>query len=184
MRALTLATERSSTLARNLPTPTPNPSPTEVGCFRLRSLLHWPNSGTPEFGWGGEFAEIRASSATMKPKAAGVPPSSGTISCRAPPARPPSGRWLSMAARPKGKAFAFSDRNPSIRGSRRRSSSATAARFRIVCDGRGSAAHHFATLRAALAKFGLMVHWLMGVVSWGVSWGVSWAFSLCSDGEI
>src|SRR5580700_8494705 len=32
---------------------TPSLSPAEVGCFRLRPLLNWPNSGTPEFGGRG-----------------------------------------------------------------------------------------------------------------------------------
>src|SRR6266404_839613 len=39
------------------PTPTPNPSPAEVGFTRLRSAKI-PNSGKPEFGWGGEHTEF------------------------------------------------------------------------------------------------------------------------------
>ncbi len=71
---------------------------------------------------------MHASNAAMKPRAAGMAPSvSGTTSCRAPQARPPRGRWLSIAARPKGKGIAC--REFSNRGNRRRSSSTT----RVFC---------------------------------------------------
>src|SRR5260221_12807598 len=40
-------------------TPTPNPSPAEVGFTRLRPSK-MPNSGKPEFGWGGEHTECAA----------------------------------------------------------------------------------------------------------------------------
>ena len=38
-------------------TPTPNPSPAKVGFARLRPSK-MPNSGKPEFGWGGERTEL------------------------------------------------------------------------------------------------------------------------------
>jgi hypothetical protein len=73
----------------------------------------------------------RASSATMKPKAAGMAsPPAGTISCSPPQGRPPRGRQRSMAGRPKGMVSAI--RNPSILGNKRRNSSATAARLRMT----------------------------------------------------
>src|SRR5262245_61638494 len=43
----------------DLATPTPNPSPAEVGFTRLRPSK-MPNSGKPEFGWGGERTEFAA----------------------------------------------------------------------------------------------------------------------------
>jgi tripartite-type tricarboxylate transporter receptor subunit TctC len=42
-------------------TPTPNPSPAEVGFTRLRPSK-MPNSGKPEFGWGGEHTARAAPS--------------------------------------------------------------------------------------------------------------------------
>ena len=123
----------ASTLVQSLPTPTPNPSPIEVGCFRFRSLTYWSNSGTPEFDWGGEHKRARI--AAKKPKAAVMAPSSGTTSCRPPPASPPWGRWESIAAKPKGRAVGKS----SIPGNRRRSSATTAARFRATERTSGSA---------------------------------------------
>jgi len=99
----TPAQEHSSTHVQNLPTPTPNPSPQG----------------------GGE--QMRARIAAMKPNAAAMQPSlRGMTSCRAPQARPPSGRWESIAAKPKGRGLRCSP----IRGSRRRSSAITAARLR------------------------------------------------------
>ncbi len=50
--------------AQNRTTPTPNPSPAEVGFTRLRPSK-MPNSGKPEFGWGGEHTEIVARSSTL-----------------------------------------------------------------------------------------------------------------------
>src|SRR4029077_18933406 len=71
--------------------------------------------------------EMRARIAAMKPNAAAMQPSlRGMTSCRAPQVRPPSGRWESIAAKPKGSGLRCSP----IRGSRRRSSAITAARLR------------------------------------------------------
>ena len=70
--------------------------------------------------------EMRARTAAIKPNAAAMQLSAaGTTSCRAPRARPPSGKWESMAAKPKGRALRCSP----IRGMSRRSSAITAARF-------------------------------------------------------
>jgi len=71
-------------------------------------------------------------SATMKPKAAAVPPASGTISCKAPQASPPCGKWRSMTETPMGSGFAVL--NPSIPGNSRRNSAATAARFFCITE--------------------------------------------------
>jgi hypothetical protein len=71
---------------------------------------------------------MRPRIAAMKPKAAAMQPSAaGTISCRAPQARPPSGKWESIAAKPKGSGLRCSP----IPGMSRRSSAITAAR---LCD--------------------------------------------------
>ncbi len=74
---------------------------------------------------------MRARNAAMKPKAAAMAPSvSGTTSWRAPQGRPPSGRWESIAAKPKGRGLRNDSPSPPGRGMSRRSSSITAARFR------------------------------------------------------
>jgi hypothetical protein len=73
--------------------------------------------------------KTRARIAAMKPKAVAMQLSAaGTISCSAPQARPPSGKWESIAAKPKGRGLRCS----SIRGMSRRSSAITAARFRAA----------------------------------------------------
>jgi hypothetical protein len=70
--------------------------------------------------------ETRARTAAMKPKAAAMQLSAaGTTSCKAPQARPPSGKWESIAAKPKGRGARCSP----IRGMRRRNSAITAARL-------------------------------------------------------
>lgn len=74
---------------------------------------------------------MRASTATTKPKAAAIalsmaPSVSGTISCRAPAAKPPCGRWKSSSGRPKGRGLWMASKP----GSRRRNSSSTKTRFR------------------------------------------------------
>jgi hypothetical protein len=72
---------------------------------------------------------MRARTAAMKPKAAAMQLSAaGTISCRAPQARPPSGKWESIAAKPKGGGL----RGSPIRGMSRRSSAITASRLRAT----------------------------------------------------
>jgi hypothetical protein len=91
---------------------------------RLAALADLPLSGV-----GSENGEeTRASNATRKPKAAGVAPVSGTISCKAAPDSPPCGKQRSMAVRPNGIGFAVL--TPSIFGNKRRNSAATAARLR------------------------------------------------------
>ena len=79
--------------------------------------------GTRQRGAAGEIK--RATIATTKPRAAGMALAvSGTISCKPPQARPPSGKWESIPVKSNG-----SDSWP--RGgdaNRRRSSSTTAAR--------------------------------------------------------
>ena len=70
---------------------------------------------------------MRLRTAAMKPKAAAMQPSAaGMTSCRAPQARPPSGKWESMAAKPKGRGLRCSP----IGGRSRRSSAITVARLR------------------------------------------------------
>src|ERR1700734_512030 len=74
---------------------------------------------------GGE--EMHPRIAATKPKAAAMEPSAaGTTSCKAPRASPPSGRWESIAAKPRGSGV----RRPSIPGMSRRSSARTVARLR------------------------------------------------------
>ncbi len=84
----------SVTLAYDLPTPTPSPSPQGGGENAEYVALVLVN-----------LDEMRAKTATMKPKAAGSAASLwGTTSCKALQAKPPSGREPSSAARPKGRA--------------------------------------------------------------------------------
>jgi len=76
----------------------------------------------------GQARAKRATIAAMKPNAAARQLSlCGTTSCSAPQARPPCGRWESMAARPNGRPVC----NPAGCGSRRRNSAMTAARWEV-----------------------------------------------------
>src|SRR5215469_2218759 len=81
----------------------------------------------------GEGELNRASTATIKPKAAGSAACvAGTISCNAPETSPPFGKWQSRAASPKAspKDWAVCKvwGEPVCRDSKRRNSVRTAAR--------------------------------------------------------
>jgi len=78
----------------------------------------------------GKLELKRASTATMKPKAAGSAACvAGTISWSAPQVRPPFGKWQSSAARSKGSLACKVWGHPGCRDSKRRNSARATARL-------------------------------------------------------